>query len=253
MKHRKLFTAFILFDLALAAGIAVWWLQRHRPDGPIQTPTATETATPTPAVTPPAETPVTVPAESSPAAETALPRAPAGLVERHGTYRGEPFWLRLHPPSEEFAGKRQLELVYTPTPSAEVDGSLIHDSPILVVDDHLRLVRWDNRDGATGILRENEPPSYLVHREKRAEDKVQILKRVIDRPQGWPLEIAGILAVLAEGDSWSIPVIDFWGPRVQERLNAERAGETLTIGGTSGGITAAGVTVAGLETALSTP
>lgn len=249
MKHRKLFTAFILFDLALVAGIAAWWLQRHRPEGPIQQPT-----TVTPAKLPAVVEPVAVaPVSDPPAATVALPRAPAGLVERHGTYRGQPFWLRLHPPSEEFAGKRQLELVYSPTPAAEVDGSLIHDSPILVVDDHLRLVRWDNRDGATGILREQEPPSYLVHREKRADDQIQILKRVIDRPEGWPLEIAGILAVLAEGEGWSIPVIDFWGPRVQERLVAERAGGTLTVGGASGTITANGVAVPGLETALSSP
>lgn len=246
--RRRIITSVLIVDAIIVAIVIAWLMNRSpaEPIGPVTVPVSTE----------PAETqPVTVEPVAAVEDTSGLPTIAAEQIERHGTYRGQPFWLRLAPSSPEFAGNRKLEVVFTPTAPSEVDGSLLHDSPILIVDAHLRLIQWDNRDGATGVLRQASPDSYLVVREKKnvENDQVQLLRRTLTVPLGWPLELAPLFALLVEGDAWSMPVYDFWGPRVTETLTATRTGDTIDIAGTTLQRSAQALTGGDLDVVLSTP
>ncbi len=252
MTSRRRIIISVLIADAIIVAIVVAWLMNRAPIAP----TAPQGSAPESVAAEPADTPPSVVEAPTVVEDTGhLPTVAAEPIERHGTYRGQPFWLRLAPSSPEFAGNRKLEVVFTPTAPSEVDGSLLHDSPILIVDAHLRVVQWDNRDGATGVLRQTSPDSYLVVREKKdvENDQIQLLRRTLTVPLGWPLELAPLLALLAEGDAWSVPVYDFWGPRVTETLTATRTGDTVDIAGTTLQRSAQGLTGGDLDVVLSTP
>ena len=59
-----------------------------------------------------------------PAAELTVDPA---LQELHGTFAGQPFWLRLLPADKQFANNRVLQLVYTPPSETELVGAHISD------------------------------------------------------------------------------------------------------------------------------
>lgn len=244
-KRRRIILTVLVIDVIIVA-IVIAWLRNR----PVSTPTPVSTPPPTQADAP-AQTPASPPKAED---RAALPLAATSVIERHGTYRGQPFWLRLSASDPEFAGNRKLEVVFTPTAPAVIDGSILHDSPILIVDEHLRVIRWDNRDGATGVLRQIEPDGYLVVREKKDPDseQVQLLRRTLPQPLGWPLELAPLLAILADGETWTVPVYDFWGPRVTEHLTASRAGDRVVIAGTDLQWSTAGLTGGDLDVVLST-
>lgn len=244
-KRRRIILTVLVIDVIIVAIVIAWLQNRPRP-----TPEPVPTSTPPVAVAD-AETPTPQPVADD---RSGLPTVAAAVIERHGTYRGQPFWLRLGVSDPEFAGNRKLEVVFTPTAPAAIDGSMLHDSPILIVDEHLRVVQWDNRDGATGVLRQTAPDSYLVVREKKdpAADQMQLLRRTLPQPLGWPLELAPILAILAEGETWTVPVYDFWGPRVTEMLTATRSGDRVVIAGTELQWSAAGLAGGELDVVLST-
>lgn len=249
--RRRIIISVLIVDAIIVAIVVAWLMNRTptEPTGPVPLPVATESAG-----TPALETVEPV-APATVEDTSGLPTVAAEQIEHHGTYRGQPFWLRLAPSSPEFAGNRKLEVVFTPTAPSEVDGSLLHDSPILIVDAHLRVVQWDNRDGATGVLRQTSPDSYLVVREKKdvENDQVQLLRRTLTVPLGWPLELAPLFALVVEGDAWSMPVYDFWGPRVSETLVATRTGDTVEIAGITLQRSAQALTGGDVDVVLSTP
>ncbi len=255
--RRRIILTFLLIDALVLPPLIWWYVQR-----PPQKPQPIVPAAPSSLTAPRHESASSatvgqdVPADSSEAAPgAALPQAPAGSVERHGTYRGEAFWLRLSAPDPAFAGLRKLELVFTPTAPEKALGSILHDSPIFLLDDHLRVVQWDNRDGATGVRFLDDEKSYRVVREQKEPDNdtVKLLRRTLAVPKGWPLEIAPLLAVLVDGDAWSVPVYDFWGDRVAERLTAARDGAVVQIGGADTTITASGLSGNNLDVVIVSP
>ena len=220
---------FLLIDLVAVAAFFGWWWNRRAPAPPAPlSPTAQPAPLPVPA--PPA------PVVAASGAETvagAAPAAPAGVSELHGTFQGQPFWARLGAPTPEYGGKRRLELVYTPPVPDAVGGSMIHDSPLLLVDDHLALVEWDNRDGATGLITTVAPAGYKLVREVHAAEKIDLLTRKMVGGPAWDLRLAPLLLALswrADGGECAQRVIDFWGPRVSEKLTLAVRGSAITVG-----------------------
>jgi hypothetical protein len=212
--QRRHLALFLVID-AIAVAAMLAWFVLHRQ------------ARPRPA--PPA---AVVPAVADPQA-AALPEAPAGMVECHGTFGGQPFWLRLSAPDPELGGNRRLQLVYTPPVQAEVEGAAIHDAPVLVLDSHLRVVKWDNRDGATGALLGEG--TYTVVREIHTpgNDQTALKTRKLSCAAAWDLRLAPLLAALAwrPAGSWAVPVADLWGPRTSERMTATGHGPALDLAG----------------------
>jgi len=251
--RRRIILTFLLIDVLVLPPLIWWFLQRPPQKSEPVVPPAVSSVT-----APKGESATSLPAgqdSAQAAAGATLPQAPAGQVERHGTFRGEPFWLRLSAPDPAFAGLRKLELVFTPTAPEKALGSLLHDSPIFLLDENLRVVQWDNRDGATGVRYLDEEKNYRVVRERKEPDNdtVKLLRRTLAVPKGWPLEIAPLLAVLVEGDSWSVPVYDFWGERVAEHLTVERDGAAVQIAGAATQITATGLSGAELDVVIPSP
>ena len=219
---------FVIIDVIVIAALLGWWLYRRTP---VATPAPTAQSAPSPASVPPA---AAVPAEAPEAAAPA-PEAPAGPVELHGTFHGQPFWARLAAPSPEFGGKRRLELVYTPPAPAAVSGSLIHDSPLLLLDERLALVAWNNRDGATGLTTTAAPTGYKLVREVHgAGDSIELFTRSLVGAPAWDLRLAPLLLALcwrADAGERSMRVVDFWGPRASEKLRLGVRGVDITVGG----------------------
>jgi|GEM_PF-2934259 len=227
--RRRLFI-FLACDLVVVAALAGWWYSRRQPPGAVANPPAV--AQPAPAVPPVGAQPV------APAAASGAPAldAPAGVSELHGTFNGQPFWARLGAPTAELGGKRLLQIVYTPPPAAEVSDSLLHDSPRLVVDDHLTVVAWNNRDGATGIVLTAAPAGYQVNRETATGETSTLLTRKLVGGPAWDLRLAPLLLALAwradEADR-AIRVVDFWGPRAAEKLTLAVHGTAIAVAGES--------------------
>jgi len=215
-KQRKL-VLFLVLDTVVIAGLAIWWFSRS--------PTAPISANPPAAVAQAVEAPATAP--------LVLPQALAGVVECHGTWSGQPFWLRLSDPDPALNGNRHLRLVYTPPVRAEVEGAAIHDSPELIVDSHMRIVQWDNRDGATGVMIADA--GYTVTRELHAldGDTIALKTRALKQPAAWDLRLAPLLAVLVDSSdaTWSVSAVDFWGSRAGERLEVQSDTKTITVAG----------------------
>lgn len=201
--QRRRLLLFLGMDALVVTGLLLWWFNRQAP--------AAATVHPPVPVPTVAEVPRTI-----------LPDSPAGQVECHGLWHGQPFWLRLLPADPALNGNRRLHLVYTPPAQAEVDGAGIHDAPLLILDRHLRLVQWDNRDGATGVIASD--PGYRVTRELHAPsgDQSTLKSRKLTQPAAWDLRLAPLFALLAwkPDATWSVPLVDFWGPRAGERLQA---------------------------------
>jgi hypothetical protein len=223
---RRRLLAFVIVDAVAIAALGGWWWSGQRArQRPVTPPPS---ATPTAAAGMPA---------SAPVADAAKPVAPAGQVELHGRLRGQPFWLRLSPPQPELGGKRRLDLLFTPPAPAEISGSLMHDSPVLVVDEHLGLIRWDNRDGATGLTRTAAPDGYKLMREVHgAEDRIELLQRSLPGEPAWDLHLAPLLvAIVWRGDAppSAMRTVDFWGPRAAEPLRTTIAGTAVVIGGSA--------------------
>ena len=216
---------FLILDVVVIAALAGWWWnRRQRAPAPVAPPAAVAPASPS------AASPTEPPAIGAPA-----PAAPAGLAELHGTFNGQPFWARLSAPSAEFGGRRRLEVVYTPPAPEVVSGSLLHDSPLLLVDDRLALVAWDNRDGATGITTTAAPAGYKVVREVHsADEKIELFARTLVGAPAWDLRLAPVLLALAwraDGGMRAMRVIDFWGPGAAEPQLLTIDGTTVSVGG----------------------
>ncbi len=220
---RRLLVFLVIDVLVIAALAGWWWNRRQRAPAPVAPPAA---------VAPPALNAAS-PATEAPAIGAPAPAAPTGRAELHGTFNGQPFWARLGEPSAEFGGKRRLEIVYTPPAPEVVSGSVLHDSPLLLVDDRLALVAWDNRDGATGITTTAAPAGYKVVREVHgAGEKIELFARALVGAPAWDLRLAPLLLALswrADGGMRAMRVIDFWGPGAAEP-------QLLTIDGTAVGV-----------------
>lgn len=223
---------FLVIDLVVIAALAAWWWNRRAPSRPAAVPPPAAVAAPAPTAVPPGGAAATD--AETPAVGAPPPVAPAGKVELHGSFAGNPFWVRLGEPSPEFGGKRRLELVYTPPAPEVVSGSIIHDSPLLLVDDRLAVVEWNNRDGATGITSTVAPDGYKLVREVHGEgERIELFSRTLVGAPAWDLRLAPVLLALAwrGGEPMrAIRVVDFWGPRASEPLLLTIVGTEVSIG-----------------------
>ncbi|GDY14189.1 hypothetical protein LBMAG53_30670 [Planctomycetota bacterium] len=171
------------------------------------------------------------------------PIAPAGQAELHGTVGGQRFWARLLPADPQFAGNRVLRLVYTPPAPAELGGVVLGDSPLLLVDDRLRLVAWNGRDTLNQVRRQKT--AYTVVREVHpdgergapAEDR-----RTIAGEPAWELRLSGILLALCwtPGSRGEERLVDAFGPRHGESLTIRWTDREATIAGRAFRIESAG-------------
>ncbi len=146
-----------------------------------------------------------------------LPTAPATVVELHGSFRGDRFWMRLNLPEKRFGGNRMLELVYTPPKPAAIADAHLVDCPFLLLDDNLRLVAWNGRDSMQRIV--PSPTGYHVTREleRPIEDGKDVTpdadERDVTMSRGWDERVTPVLLVLAwhAGTSGELPIADFFG------------------------------------------
>lgn len=258
-RRRRIILGMLVVDLVVVAAFAVWWYGFRQPPADVPVAPAPAAAAPTAAPSDAAAaTSAAASADAAPAApadaakappavaeavlDAPLPVAPVGRIEVHGTLHGERFWLRLQPPVAG-SDRRRAELVYTPPRPAEISASVLNDSPNLILDPALHLVRWDNRDGATGISTTSEPAGYRVVREVHdADDKVSFKARNLVCQPAWDLRLAPILLALCWRPDADVAVRlrDFWGPRAAEGLALRVKGAEVVIAGTAYTATPAG-------------
>ena len=156
--------------------------------------------------------------------------------ELHGTFAGQPFWLRLLPADKQFANNRVLQMVYTPPSETELAGARISDCPFLLVNDHLLLVALNGRDSGSKVV-PLAPKGYAVTREitipDGAEQRIDLEERTITGELGWDLHLAPILLSLGwrSDTSADIRLMDFFGPRHQEKLSLTWNHTAVTIAG----------------------
>ena len=154
-----------------------------------------------------------------------LPTLAAGTWECHGTAtlagqtQAQRFWLRLLPPDAKFGGNRMLQLVYTPADPAALGGTHLGDSPFLLLDEHARLVAWNDRAGLTQATSSTKAgATYHVTRERMADETVanqapHTVPRSFSGERGWEATTALLLLALAwRADTRAqIPLYDLFG------------------------------------------
>ena len=169
-------------------------------------------------------------------AQAADPVLPGGTVELDGTWKGQPFWLRLEPPAPERGGNRLLRLVYTPPPAAALGGTVLMDCPFLLVDGAGRLIAWNDRTGSSQVQPGKARGTVRVTRDRTSDHGDPKLEEVIvSGPRSWELTVAPVLLALA------------WAP-----TGAEVPVRDLFTGGVSGSVSWQGaeVRIAGVPYAV---
>jgi hypothetical protein len=154
---------------------------------------------------------------SAATAGEALPSAPEGAVEFHGTFAGERFWLRLNPPEARFGNQRMAELLYTPPAAAALAGAQLSDCPFLLLDGQLRLVAWNGRDTLAAVVADAR--GYRITRQidgltlEGAQVTAVPEERVVAGAKGWDERLAPLLLAIAwrAGGAGELPVYDFFG------------------------------------------
>jgi hypothetical protein len=170
-----------------------------------------------------------------PAAELSVDPA---QQELHGTFAGQPFWLRLLPADKQFANNRVLQLVYTPPSETELVGARISDCPFLLVNPHLLIVALNGRESGSKVVPAN-PKGYAVTREitvADGDDKlIDLEHRTITGELGWDLRLAPILLSLGwhSDTSAEIRLVDLFGPRHAEKLTLKWNHTAVTIADTT--------------------
>jgi hypothetical protein len=158
--------------------------------------------------------------------------------ELHGTFAGQPFWMRLLPADKQFGNNRVLNLVYTPPAESEVAGAHLSDCPFLLLDPRLRLVAWNGRDTGTKAV-PAAPSGYAITREVSVKDgddtRIDLQQRTVAGERGWDLRAAPLLLALAwqRGTNATIRLVDLFGPRHSEALTLTWQDGTVTIAGTA--------------------
>lgn len=222
MSRRRFLLLFIAFDL-LCVGAVLAWLATRTTPSPQPGPPALAAVAPAPAtLAAPAPAAAAASAEPPPTVpEAGLPIADEGKLELHGIMRGERFWVRVLP--ADARGLRQTWLVYAPPTPETLGGTVLTDCPILVLDRHLRLVQWNDRDHSSRVVSTAEPAGYRVEREieKAREDGTKgfgTMMRAITTVPAWELRTAPALLPLVwkAGGSGRVRLVDVFGPRSRE-------------------------------------
>ncbi len=163
-----------------------------------------------------------------------------GQFEYWGRLHGERFWVRLLPRSADHGDLRILLLEYHQPPQDQLDGTLLTDHPVLLVDDVLRLRLWDSGSHSlsTARYRQGGEPRYeTVHERERKEDNDYIpytVERTIHARSAWDLRLAPILLPMLWQPgtrSPAIPVVDLFGPRHDERMTLRWQDRTVELAG----------------------
>lgn len=174
---------------------------------------------------------------------TALPVLPTGTVEVHGTWSGEPYWARLHA-AEHGKPARLLELEWTPPDPAVLGGVRLVDCPLLLLDEHARLVAWNGRDSLSQA-RLGTPDGYEIDREiasSNPETPPQARHRILHGPRLWDLHLAPLLLALCwRADAAAeIQVYDLFGAQADPHLTVTWHGSDGQIAGEAVRIVAQG-------------
>ncbi len=159
----------------------------------------------------------------------------AGVIEFHGTLKGQPFWAKLLPPDRQFGGNRVLQLVYTPPTAAETGDASLVDHPFILLDAQARVVAWNGRESLTQALPDGGGKAYRVQRELDlgSTEVVRSDARVVSPGRAWELSVAPLLLALTwkaagQGD---VPVVDLFGPRHADLMTATWSGTAASLAG----------------------
>jgi hypothetical protein len=152
----------------------------------------------------------------------ALPSAEPAVIEFHGEFRQpgqealKPFWIRIKAGDPQYAGHRLAELVYTAPAPATIAGTVLVDHPYLLLDDHLRLMAWNGREGLAKITALTSG-GYQVVREVTVGEGIAALgresARTLSDALAWDQRLAPLLlAACWRADSQGqVPTVDFYG------------------------------------------
>ncbi|MFW5828953.1 MAG: hypothetical protein ACOCXA_01715 [Planctomycetota bacterium] len=127
-----------------------------------------------------------------------------GVQELHGSFHGEPFWLRLRLPNASYQGHRVLELLYQPPAPGSLGGTILRGHPDVLVDDQLRVIAWKERgDAATAALwRGGQASRYESAYEFLDDDTFQVVNRQQEMPAPvWERTLAPLLALLVRPEA----------------------------------------------------
>ncbi len=171
------------------------------------------------------------------AAADAAPALDASVAELHGRLRGEPFWARLQAADPTFGNRRVLQLVYTPPSPERLDGAHLSDCPFVLLDDHLCIAAWNDRDSAASAQAKAKTPGYAINRDLLVGEgdakHSEAVPRALPGAVGWDLHLAPVLLALCwkEGGSGQQRVVDLYGPRWQEAMAIDWHEHAVTLAG----------------------
>lgn len=156
-------------------------------------------------------------------------------IELHGTFRAQPFWAKLLPKDPALGNQRVLQLVYDPPTPTLSAGALHSDCPFILIDSAARIVAWDGREKLTQVVPAATGKGYRVTREldTPSNEAPRSDAREVPGPRAWDVQLAPVqLALCWRADSSAVVrAIDFFGPRVKEKLSVTWTGAQLDLAG----------------------
>ena len=153
-------------------------------------------------------------------------------LELHGELRAPgqaglaPFWARLGPAEARFAGKRLMELVYSPPPAASVRGTVLIDCPFLLLDDAGRLRAYNGR---TSLNRaELVDARWRVVREVHTNEQIASVEDQVVGGPGFDRQLIALHLALVwrPGVAGESEVVDPFGGQPTTRLRWQDATAT---------------------------
>ena len=124
--------------------------------------------------------------------------------------------MRIKAGDPAYAGHRLTELVYTAPTPATIAQTVLVDHPYLLLDDHLRLMAWNGREGLAKVTA-LKSGGYQVVREITVGEGILALGqesvRTIPDGLAWDQRLAPLLvaACWTSGSTGRVPTVDFYG------------------------------------------
>lgn len=151
-----------------------------------------------------------------------LPTVRPEVIELHGELlqpgqeAPAPFWMRIKAGDPAFAGHRLAELVYTAPLPVTIAQTVLVDHPYLLLDDHLRVMAWNGREGLAKVTA-LKTGGYQIVRERTVGEGLAALgqesARTIADGLAWDQRLAPLLlaACWTSGSQGRVPTVDFYG------------------------------------------
>jgi len=145
-------------------------------------------------------------------------------LELHGELRAPgqaglaPFWARLGVAEARFAGKRLMELVYTPPPAASLRGTVLLDCPFLLLDDAGRVRAYNGRSSLNRA--EAVDGRWRVVREVQTGDQIASVEDQVVGGPGFDRQLIALHLALVwrPGASGEAEVVDPFGGQPTTRV-----------------------------------